>query len=727
MNRILLSVAVACLSVSIEAQCFADTAAVNKYLSEATELVGKGPQFFNDATSKLELAEASMDDVPAGEKPTLTAKIDALKKQIADAAASGDKARIEAEVKSKMEELEGLVGNLVAWPGKSEELSTLLNDPKTTAALGADQVAAAKKQYATLLKVHQGKAVKENLANATEQVGNLEQAWAKEKVDAAEVSPGIRAERLSGFSSEFEAIERYFKDLPADNAEVKALRARIDKVKADHVLAVGGAGASGVVAEIDRFLETYSNEFAGMESETGDVTWEAFKKGDGDARSFNAKQTANFVGRVSQFLSELREREDYKAAKDQPEVKAKVTEVESKLAAGRAKIKKAAEALVSGFEKEKANQNNVGEGMTLSSQIKYILGENDPDAQALAARVEKQFADARAASDKADNDKLAYYKTMTEQANKAWPGMMSSYTIADGFDPNNASAHKGKYIKIVSNNLMGWRFKHGDFPYATKINGVPVAGTYDPAVKAALVEVEQKLGRAIGDNDNDGEWTAIARVEGSTGKLVELVKSTGEVTIDGSTATATGTAEVPVDSPIVHIVALKAGPVAVAQGQGAVKEDGSVSAPTGGTLGAVSTGRGFSPMALLGGLVAILVGAACLMKARFAPLATNAGAVQLTEKVGGQNLQYLGLFGIVFGAIGVLMNLLALPSAVFAGLLGVLASLAMVIAGGVASRDFFEQRGILPANLAPVLTKFAVPAGLACVALGALTILVSVF
>ena len=700
----------------------ADVASATKYIDEATELVGKGQQFFADATAKLELADASMDDVPDAAKPALKAKIDGLKAQIASAAGAEDKAKIQRQFDRLMQDTEESIGNMATWPGNSDKLTELLNDPATTAALGEPAVTAAKKKFATFAKVHGGKALKTNLATATDQVAELEKSWAEHKTKLAETdaTPEGRTQELDSAQRDFDGIARFFKDLPADNADVKALQARVDKVKSEMAAAAGNASVAEVVRRIDSYLDLYKNEYDGMEAETTTPSWASYKSS-ANSDALGVTKTKAFYSRMGEFLTTLQKEDAYVAAKDQPAVKAKVADLQKRVAAAHDTIKKNAEAVVAGLEAEKVNASNAGRASQLHDEVRNALGESTDEGKGLMARIDKVNADFKNAGEKANANKDAYYKSLTEQANKAWPDMASKFQTVDGFDPNKAADFKGKYVKFIGNNLIGWHYKTGDFDYATQVNGLPVAGHYDPAIKAAIKEVEAKLGRQIGDDDNDGEWTVIARVEGSTGQLTKMERRSGDVTVDGSkVGTVESTVDRPMDAPIVTVVAVKAGPVAAAAGQGAVKEDGSISAPIG------STGsHGISFSGIIFGLLAVVVGAGCLMKSKFAPLAGNAGAAQVAEKIGGDNLAYLGLAGLIVGIIGVLMNLLAIPQAFFHALIGILASAAMVVAGTVVSRDFLESKALMPGNIVAQITPFAIPAGLACAALGVLTILVS--
>lgn len=560
MRSIVVSAALA-LFVAAPAVLRADVEAVNKYLGEATELAEKGSMFYEDANSKLELAEASLDDVPEAQKPTLKAKIEALKSKIAGAADAQEKSVRERDLKQAMKDAEEAIGNLATWSGAASTVKELLDDPKTAALLGADQVANYRKQFATFSKLHSTKALKENLANARQQVEELEKSWAERQKELkdGDASPNSKEAALTDTSRDLEGIDRTFADMPADNADVKSLLARVEKVKSELGTAASGALAGDVMDRINRFLESYSSEFEGMDAETGDQTWTDYK----EKRELAIGKTEDFVSRVGDFLKTLSEDDSYKAAKEAPAVKAKVAELAAKVEAGKAKIKKNCEALVAALEKTKVNKDNESDASLLHDQVRNAMGEESEDGKTMLARLDKLTSDFTDAGAAADAEKLAYYKSMTEKADAAWPEMMAKYDVVEDFDPNNYKDFKGKFIKIETDNLMGWRFKPGDFPFATTLNGKPIAGKYDPAVAKALKEIESKLGRSIGDSDEDGRWTVICRVEGNTGTLYQKSETGGDVTVDGSkVGTWSGTKVDPVESPIVTVVAAKAGPLA---------------------------------------------------------------------------------------------------------------------------------------------------------------------
>ena len=190
------------------------------------------------------------------------------------------------------------------------------------------------------------------------------------------------------------------------------------------------------------------------------------------------------------------------------------------------------------------------------------------------------FVGAIRAADDDEAAREAYYKKMTEAAEAKWPAMEKKFKPIEDFDPSDPAAFKGKIIRIETDNLMGYRFKPGDFPFATTLDGTPIAAKFDPVVKAAVAQIEKRLDRSLGDNDDDGRWTIFARVEGTKGKLQRKVNVEGTVTDKaGNSAKLKGEKVETVEAPIITILAARIGPLAVSKEQGMVKEDGTIGKP----------------------------------------------------------------------------------------------------------------------------------------------------
>src|SRR4051794_28098920 len=97
----------------------ADVESANKYIKDAQALIEKGSRYFKEAASKLDLAEASLDDAAEGDKKALKTKIDGIRKLMDTAVSGEEKDAIQRRGKRLMEELEEDIGNLVTWPGKA--------------------------------------------------------------------------------------------------------------------------------------------------------------------------------------------------------------------------------------------------------------------------------------------------------------------------------------------------------------------------------------------------------------------------------------------------------------------------------------------------------------------------------------------------------------------------------------------------------------------------------
>lgn len=269
-------------------------------------------------------------------------------------------------------------------------------------------------------------------------------------------------------------------------------------------------------------------------------------------------------------------------------------------------------------------------------------------------------------------DRAGWYRRMTVSAAAAWPAMEQQFKVQRGFDPLDPAAMTGQLIRLETDNLMGWRFKVGDFPFATTVQGLPVAAIYDPAVADAIAAIEAELGRALGDSDDDGRWTIIAEVTGRSGQMQRRVQVEGEVRDAGSgqrVGTYRGEEAETVEAPILRIVAAHIGPLAVAAGVGRASADGTLERVSGNPPAARSgEGPAFgrfsgTVLLLLGALLVALQGwperaaaraAATGQTAELARARRHLPAVAVGVALAG------GLWLLVGGVVGDLLPALAL-------------------------------------------------------------------
>ncbi len=708
----------------------ADVEGARKAIDAAAEKVKGGD--FDAADTSLEIAAAELEGVDATAADPIKQQIEAMKKQIAAAKGSEEKQELTRQINSNLKNLESQMdnGNFVRADEYLSDLESMLNDAGNKALLG-DEAVGYLKQISPIRKVVNGKLLGQKLDYAEARVKSREEDWAETVTKLKDPDGGQESLARSAYG-DLEMLAKVVKDLPSDNDKVKALDARVRKMQSEFDVANATAANAQLLESIKGSLSSYQDEFGGWEQEASAVTFKEYMAQSGaDIGELNMPKTAKFISRYESFLKNLNDREDFKTSGNTPEIKAFLDETKKKYETAHAKMLKGMTAVVEEAEKTELTNDNIGVVMRLSGNgnrgdLHDAIGDNSPELPKLVARVDaliKKHKDGIAAADQAESKA---YDDMVAAAKKAWPDMAAKFTTETGFDPNNASAMKGKLIRFSTDNLMGWRFKPGDFPFATTINGLPVAGRYDPEVAKAIDDVQSRTPHTLGDSDYDGRWDVIARVEGTTGRMMTRASAEGDVKVDGQkVGTVTQEYSDPVDAPIITIVAAQVGPLAVAAGTGMAGADGAVRAPVGSTAGSTagtaavgSGGGGF--VSWLWRLFVLVVGlgaaAACLMKANYAPLANVPQAGQMQSKLGNENLAIIGLICSALGVVFLLKGFI---------IYGLLTNLAIIAAGLYASLDWLNGRGIVKNEFAAQVRPLGVPIGLACAALVVMSLLLA--
>lgn len=706
---------------------FADLEGARKYVDEATERVKGGD--FDAAKTKLELAEAELEGVAADAAAPVKQQIEALKKQITAAAGAEEKKDLMRQIESQIKNMDNLMENQSY--GRADEIAKALekdiNDNK--ALLGEDADAFLKK-LATVRKVAGRKLIEGDIDRAEARVKSLEEDWPEKKKDMDGANDiQLQNAARSAYQS-IESTRSYLKDLPADNEKVKAMNDRINKIESE----LNTITAAGEVTEYARrmkdFWTTYKDNFEGWEKESD--TPPSFKdfssQSGGDMSLLNIPKTAALIDYTTRFNKQYAEDERFKEMQSKPEIKPILDEVKANFEKARARAVKVATAVVEDMEKQPVTPDVVSGASRLGGggsrgTLHQVLGDDAPELAALVARtneVSKKFE----AGQKAESEALEkLYKDMIAASEKAWPDMKSKFSITTGFDPNKHADFKGKYIEITTDNLMGGRFE-GDFPFATTLNGMPIACRMEPEVAKAWDEVSKKVKHTVGNHDEDGRWNIICRVEGTTGQMTQKTTVEGSVRVGNENLQTRGEKAEIVTAPIVTIVAARCGPLAVAAGAGVVSETGKVETPTGSSSGASSTGSiatgGVGFVGWMWRFFILIVGlaaaAAALMKANFAPLANVPQAGQVQTKLGGENLAIVGLICAIIGVLFLLRGFI---------LYGMLTNLAIIAAGLYAALDWLAARGMVKPDLAAKIKPLGVPIGLGCAALVIVSVLLS--
>lgn len=571
MKRHHLFAAAAAVTLAASSLAFAEAQAAKDYVKQAQDLAANNDN--DGATAKLDLAEAELDGVDPATKDSIAASIKAVRATIGKAAASAHADEYHRKLGQAMDEAEGAIGNAVTWPGAASAVKEIFDNADAQAAV-PDEIAAAKKKFATFEKLSNKKLAVIMAAQAQDALKQLDNKWAEEKPKFADPSGGDKDTAITDMTHAIEDTKRQIAVLPPGSDELKAANDHVDKIGAEFTSIALAGKAKEVTARLKDSFASYHDEYDGWDKETGPgPSWADFKSNQNDTiEAFNAPKSKGLISRTNGFLKDLDTNDDYKEVASAAEMKAFIDGIKSDRDKAYAHMLSSVKPVVDGALAEG------GEKLSgLKDDIRLALGEESPEGKAIQDSLQKRIDGATAAAAGADAEKQAWYKKMTDAVAAAWPDISAKFPPEEGFDPNDPASFKGKIVKITTDNLMGLRFKPGDFEFATTLNGLPIACHFDPALKAAIAAVEAKLGRHLQDSDDDGKWTIYAVVTGAKGRLMQSKQAEGDVKVDGEkVGTVTTDYADPVDAPILTIVAAKCGPFAGGKDAGIIQCDGTM-------------------------------------------------------------------------------------------------------------------------------------------------------
>lgn len=560
-------VAVVCLTAGmISSPALArDADSAKGYVKEAKELIDS--RDFEGAFKKIELAEAELDGVDAGSKSAIEKSIAEIKEQIASVQAAGDKDKYTRRLDRVMTEAEGSIGNLVTWPGAERDAKELFEDPIAKAALGAD-LAKAQAKFATFKKLHTKKAAVQISAQVDDEMKQFDEKWEESKkvFEDKDASPNSKSSAGEDMIRAIESARKSISQLAEDDAKAKALTEKLNGIETQVVKLALADQAKEKLETLQRDWDSYAEEWKGYDTESAGPSFAEYSKESSESMyALKCPKTKALLTRANQWLENRKDDESFKTLQAVPEIKAFGENILKLRDAALAKMEKNADAILADAEKAIITADNIDRVNTIKDGLKNNI-EGSAKLEAFEARAQKIISKFEKATTGAADAQMAAYKEMTEKAAADWLAMKAKYSPVDGFDPNKPADFKGKTIIITTDNLMGYRFKPGDFKFATTLNGIAIAGKYDPAVAKAIEEVEAKIGRSLGDSDDDGKWEIIATVDGTTGKMLAKKEATGDVTVDGQkVGTVTSEYSEPVTAPIITIIAAHCGPLAVSK------------------------------------------------------------------------------------------------------------------------------------------------------------------
>ena len=571
MRRILALAVAGGLTVVAPSMVRADGQAAQDYLKEAQDLIDQND--LPGASDKLDLAETELDDATPPEKATIQAAIDAARQKITQATAAADKPKYQRKLRNAMDDAEQSIGNLVTWKGAEDAVKEVLNDPAAKAALGPELDAAAKK-FATFQRLNARKASVQLEAQVEAALKATEQEWGETKAKIA--AQTADDDVLQSTQENIAETRRQIAQLDKEDARLKELTDRLDKVAADFTnLALAGR-VKDVTDALHRKIESYKDDWNGYEKETAGPTWDQYRSQTSEKMSaFLAPRTHEFVMRMDEFLRNLANDDDYQSVQSDASVKAIVDDAKAKRDAAYAKLVKFVGAVVDGALKSTAKENDAVD--RLKDDVRVAVGEASPEAAAFKTSLEQKLAGNTAAASGAEDAKAKLVVMLHDKAEAAWPKLHDGISATTDYDMSKPDKFKGKNIGFTADNLMGYRFKPGDFYFATTLGGIPVAGRMDPALMKQITATETAIGRALGDDDADGRWEVIAVVTDRKAKLMAKRQVEASGKIDNSIdVKVKGEYAEPVDAVVIDIIAAKIGPFAGAKDRGVLKEDGTV-------------------------------------------------------------------------------------------------------------------------------------------------------
>lgn len=549
----------------------ADDAAARSFIQQAHELIAN--QDFDRAIAKLELADVEMEDLTGDAKTDVAKLISDAHAAIASARASEHRPKYLRMIDSYMHEAESDIGNLVTWPGSERKMLELFDDATAKVAIPAE-LADAQPKFNTFRKLHARKASAELVQQVERNVESAESEWAETKPlfddpDSSTYSKDRGVERTMDYVN---SARKRLATLPQDNEAVKALVARLD-VMSEQVTTIALAGkANEMVETLKRKFELYENEFGGWENETDDgPSWDDYRQNNTNRNSsFGAPLSSAYRMRTQDILNNLESDSEYLTVSGAPAVREIMDATRGNVAKVRASmVARINRILPDALNAEVSNEYDYER---LERDIANVLGEDSAETIALQSQVKAKMKSHQDAQ--SNGPQPIDVDALIARANEVYPSMYAGLQWAETIDLNAV----GQQIGFLADNLMGYRFSpDGNWYYATTIGGVPVAGKFDSAMRAGIAATEEAIGRALGDDDNDGKWDIVAAVTDKRTKLTARRQAESSGNIGGLDVSMSHEYHEQVDAVVIEILAAKCGPFAGAKGRGVLNPDGTVS------------------------------------------------------------------------------------------------------------------------------------------------------
>jgi hypothetical protein len=348
-------------------------------------------------------------------------------------------------------------------------------------------------------------------------------------------------------------VHRYVDNLPAEHAQVKPVLARLKGLE-DRIQA--GSDSWTRRKEIASVRARWTYDMQGCAGWEQEVAEEHVL---GTIRPWLTNKTGMAIRSACQWLENPEIKTLVARYGDVAAVKEVVAEAEQTLAAAGAKLHAAFEKAFAEAEAGPVPEKQYDLSQpTMMAQDAAQWFAGTPYAEPNRARAEALNAKWQAEVARIAAEMAALYAEMEKKADAAWPGIVASIQWKEGFTAEQLAGMKGATVRFQGvRNRTGWDFD-ASYDFVMWLNGVPVAGPYEPQVRQAMNDTSRMLRQSI---DDHMDWDVIAVVEG-TGRVRHRVftdvidQRTRDVILKMESYES-------VDCVRIRIIALKAGPVAV--------------------------------------------------------------------------------------------------------------------------------------------------------------------
>ncbi|MBI3708897.1 MAG: hypothetical protein HY246_14650 [Proteobacteria bacterium] len=342
-------------------------------------------------------------------------------------------------------------------------------------------------------------------------------------------------------------------DQPKDSADVKAMNARLASIEAKLDAGVALWIKTQDIARLTGSWQFNLQAVAGWEEET------PAPSSPGSVKPWLMSKTGTAIRYSILWLDDKETKELAERYKDDPTVKATVAAAEKTRDSAALKLNAAFNQSLDEAEKmplpQRSYDLSLPAAMSHEAAQWFASTKYKDDNVGRADRLDQKWKAELAAIEKEAAEQL---KTMTAEADAAWPRIAASIKAQEGFKPADAAALKGKIVRLKGvRNRSGWDFD-GKYDFAMWVGDAVLAGSYEPYIAEAMNEASRRIRRSVDDHI---DWEVFA-VIGDPGKINRRVWTE---LIDQRTRDVIMKIEShePMDCIRIRVIALHAGPVAV--------------------------------------------------------------------------------------------------------------------------------------------------------------------